>query len=161
MSSQEQEQQQDIGTGCQPLYPVSIPGPNRKVNYPIMLPPPSGMSSTPMDELLTHSRPDQKWDTQPSLPLASASALSPLASASPAALTTLDGGGDRRSCTTDKRMVSSNDMQLPVSTARGLPWTSAAEPKAVDSGHLADEEGPSFDLALHVIYFMCFIPDVP
>ena len=58
ISSQEEEKQQDIGTGYPSPYPVSIYGPNREVNNPIMLSPPSGMSSTPKDEPLGYSRPN-------------------------------------------------------------------------------------------------------
>ena len=61
----------------------------------------------------------------------------PMAIILPPALTTLEGGGDLWSCTTNKWMVLSDGVELPVLAARGLPRVSAARPSAFDSHPLS------------------------
>ena len=73
----------------------------------------------------------------------------------PPALMTLGGEGDLRSCATNKWMVSSNGMELPVISARGLPWVSAARLRAFDSRPLSNkhEEDPTLNLCFVYLAF--------
>ena len=57
----------------------------------------------------------------------------------PPIVTALVGGGIRRGCTEDKRTVSHDTTQLPISADRGPPQTSAGGLKAFDSCPLANE----------------------
>ena len=55
------------------------------------------------------------------------------------------GGGIRRGCAEDKRTVSHDATQLPISADRGPPQMSAEELKAFDSCPLANEHEEDSD----------------